>query len=951
MTSMMGLATVKAVTSGDTIQLVGKATNGPPPEMTITLGSIQSPRLARAAGQSDEPFAWKAREFLRQLCIGKQVVFKVIQNVPTINRTFGDVELDGTNLSISIVRNGWASVKESREGFNSAVYQTLTELNAEAKTNQVGMYSIDPLITASAIRTIKWSPTVTDVEDVYNKFKGQSIRVVIEYIRDGASMRVLYLDEMMSISVSLTGVVCPRLNSPKADAEPSAAPTAAEPYAMQAKHFAELRLLNREVDLVLDGIDRSGGLLVTVKHPKGNISAEILRSGLGKVADYSLVLLSREIATSLRQAENEAKVGKKFVWADYEPEASSHKVVHARVIEVLSSDALVVAEVKDASSADLLSSLGEEMKIFLSSVRAPKAGLVRGGLVVSPEEPWAREGKEFLRSKLIGTNVTVVVEYSRTIVREDGAGDAMARLFATVRHGLKGKENVAEQLVAAGLARVVRHRPGEDRSSDYDALMRAEAEAAVALKGVHGSSQPNAPPRINDVSTDGKKAKQLLPSLQRTRVHKAIVEHVFTGSRFKVLLPHENCAIQLSLSQVRAPTASKTAPGAAPAEPKESDICAEYSRRFSRVTLLQRQVEIEIDDVDKNGIGLGKLILPVAAVAVQGQAAKKVSTSSKGVSYAQVLLQNGWAKLDRYHVDSTDGSELNAIESAAKLAGIGLWAYVSEEEPVQDESPKAEDPSQSVTVTVGEVEDGSTLYLQTSATQLGEVTDMMSVFTVASPPPALMPSSLRKGLQCAALYPPVGPGVDSKWYRVKVESISKADDGDYNVAVFYLDFGNRETVPLDRLAELDSAAFALPPQAARCSLAFLRTLPVANEFGRDAAEFLSSLVFGQAPLRMQTLWKDSATNESKVVLFQSDSEVSINELLVCGGLARVSQSGAKRGSYMTAGRPSQALAASLLQTLSEAEDKAHKKHLCMWAYGDPGGSDDDNDDRQRVSRK
>lgn len=47
--------------------------HGPPPEMQLSLASLQSPKLGRAPGIVDEPFAWDSREFLRKKCIGKPV--------------------------------------------------------------------------------------------------------------------------------------------------------------------------------------------------------------------------------------------------------------------------------------------------------------------------------------------------------------------------------------------------------------------------------------------------------------------------------------------------------------------------------------------------------------------------------------------------------------------------------------------------------------------------------------------------------------------------------------------------------------------------------------------------------------------------------------------------------------------------------------------------------------
>lgn len=49
-----GTATVKAVTSGDSLVLVGSAKTGPPPELTLTLSSLQAPKLARGSDQTNE---------------------------------------------------------------------------------------------------------------------------------------------------------------------------------------------------------------------------------------------------------------------------------------------------------------------------------------------------------------------------------------------------------------------------------------------------------------------------------------------------------------------------------------------------------------------------------------------------------------------------------------------------------------------------------------------------------------------------------------------------------------------------------------------------------------------------------------------------------------------------------------------------------------------------------
>ena len=99
---------LQAVLSGDTIVVVGKAVGqAPPQEVTLTLASIQAPRISRGPSQNvEEPYGWESREMLRTYCIGKQATFR-------INRTFADVEMVGAGETSSgklMVEAGLATV-------------------------------------------------------------------------------------------------------------------------------------------------------------------------------------------------------------------------------------------------------------------------------------------------------------------------------------------------------------------------------------------------------------------------------------------------------------------------------------------------------------------------------------------------------------------------------------------------------------------------------------------------------------------------------------------------------------------------------------------------------------------------------------------------------------------------------------------------------------------------
>ncbi|KAL7161759.1 hypothetical protein ACSBR2_042271 [Camellia fascicularis] len=110
-----------------------------PPEQTITLSSLIAPRLARRCGV-DKPFAWESREYLRKLCMRKDVTFKVDYIVPSIGQEFGFVFLSDKNVALMVVSDGWVKVKEQgqQKGDASPFLAELLRLEEPAKQQGLG---------------------------------------------------------------------------------------------------------------------------------------------------------------------------------------------------------------------------------------------------------------------------------------------------------------------------------------------------------------------------------------------------------------------------------------------------------------------------------------------------------------------------------------------------------------------------------------------------------------------------------------------------------------------------------------------------------------------------------------------------------------------------------------------------------------------------------------------
>lgn len=74
-----------------------------------------------------------------------------------------------------------------------------------------------------------------------------------------------------------------------------------EEYGEEAKFFVEMRILQRDVKIILEGMSNQN-LMGTVLHPKGNISEFLLKEGYAKCVDKSINMV-KSGAQVLREAE------------------------------------------------------------------------------------------------------------------------------------------------------------------------------------------------------------------------------------------------------------------------------------------------------------------------------------------------------------------------------------------------------------------------------------------------------------------------------------------------------------------------------------------------------------------------------------------------------------------------------------------------------------------------
>ncbi|MBN3282814.1 SND1 protein, partial [Polyodon spathula] len=764
------------VLSGCAIIVRGQPRGGPPPERQINLSNVRAGALARRAAQSqpdakdtpDEPWAFQAREYLRKKMIGKEICFTVENKTPQ-GREYGMVYLGkdttGENIAESLVAEGLAAVR--REGIrgNNPDQVRLCDLEDQSKSAKKGMWGDGAGI--HTIRDLKY--TIENPRHFIDSLHQKPVNAVIEHVRDGAVVRALLLPDCYLVTVMLSGIKCPTF---KREPDGQEIP---EPFAAEAKFFTESRLLQRDVQIILESCPNQV-ILGTILHPNGNITELLLKEGFARCVDWSIAVYSQG-ADKLRAAERSAKERKVRIWKDYvAPTANldqKDKQFVAKVMQIVNADAIVVK----------LNS-GENKTIHLSSIRPPR---IEGEANQEKNKdkdkrfrplydiPYMFEAREFLRKKLTGKKVNVTVDYIRAATTVTDAGTTPSFPERTCSTVTIGGINIAEALVSKGLATVIRYRQDDDqRSSHYDELLAAEARAIKNGKGLHSKKEVPIH-RVADISGDTQKAKQFLPFLQRAGRSEAVVEYVFSGSRLKLYMPKETCLITFLLAGIECPRGSRnTAGGIQDAEPFSNEACL-----FTKELVLQREVEVEVESMDKAGNFIGWLHIDGLnlSVALVEHALSKVHFTAERSSYYKTLL---------------------SAEEAARLKKEKIWSNY-EEQPTEEVVHVTEEKERIASykpVFVTEITDELHFYVQDveTGTQLEKLMETMRSEIAAHPPVegSYLP---RRGDYCISKF------ADGEWYRARVEKI----ESPAKVHVFYIDYGNRENVPSTRLGALPPA--------------------------------------------------------------------------------------------------------------------------------------------------
>ena len=600
---------VSGILSGDS--LIIRFVNYP--TQVVCLEYLVAPKFGRPDGKyQDEPFGYDSWAYLRDMCIGKRVLVTTSHQTlqtrthPAFGKEplpviFTRITLNDTqqDVGLEMCKAGWVKLREPKPNthFTNEQLQYINELKeaqAEAQEKKLGMWSGEKGF-------VRPFPITANVEDILAR---REFYCNIDQIKSTCSFSVFVLPTHENIIITLPGIRPLKVTD--------------DNMRNTIRDQSRNKFLNKKVKVhIFQANDFPSsndapsfiGCLLDERLEKA--VADTIEKGFALVNKKNLDLAPNPDLYIRKQII--AQKNKAGYWANTQLQMPAVPTTPMTGI---------ITSVKGTNSFYLIVD-GQRKIVILNNVKVARFNASIGC------ESLGYEAREFIRTTYNKKVVTIFIEG----VYED-------RMYGTILY--KGV-SINEVLCEKGFAEYDESVCGTP-SSRVQQIKNAQESAKAKKLGIWADVKPE-PVKIIDY-TYQKDIKEQFQYIQEQKKVKCIIEHVFSSSRFTVLIPEKMWLMRVSLNGL--------------ASLQIQDKFAHEAKLYCLDNFLQSEVEIEAVASDE--------YTSYIWVVMNQCDEQKTNVAVK-------ILENGFSEIQRKHISQEEiPQELKDAQALAKTRLMGIWS-------------------------------------------------------------------------------------------------------------------------------------------------------------------------------------------------------------------------------------------------------------------------------------
>ncbi|GAA6013769.1 hypothetical protein JCM10207_008185 [Rhodosporidiobolus poonsookiae] len=300
-------ALVTRVWGADMLSIVKE---GEQQERRVQLASVRQPRPtdAKLAGLQLE-----GKEMLRKKLIGKPVNVVIDYIKPAEGdyeeRECATVRLpNGLNVAEHLVERGLLGVLRHRanDDSRSSDYDRLMAAEARAVEDKRGIHSGKDF---PAPRVVDASESAVKAAPFLSSFKRQGrMSAVVDFVASGSRFKIFLPKQDTKLTFVLSSIRAPRTARN--------ANERSDPCGPEAATWSSRRLLQRDVEILVEATDKSGGFIGKLFLNGQDVASLLVAEGLAKVDDYAQ-------SAQLWALQEQAQQAKKNLWANFDAAAAA----------------------------------------------------------------------------------------------------------------------------------------------------------------------------------------------------------------------------------------------------------------------------------------------------------------------------------------------------------------------------------------------------------------------------------------------------------------------------------------------------------------------------------------------------------------------------------------------------------------------------------------------------